>query len=228
MTQVAIDGPASSGKSSVGTLVAAELGYGFLDTGLLYRAVTRAALDAGLTLSTVEGNVALSEAQLLQVAALAHLTDVDLESGGATIVVDGRHFVSQELEGADVERAVAVIAALAEVRAALRVSQREIALRGSVVLAGRDIGTVVYPEARHKFFLDASTETRALRRAVQRGALEGSPEHQMALRDLIARDQEDRSRKVAPLRAADDAELIMTDALSLSEVVTQIVARVRR
>jgi cytidylate kinase len=100
-------------------------------------------------------------------------------------------------------------------------------MRGGVVLAGRDIGTVVYPEALHKFYLDASAETRALRRTIQRGYLEGSDEHQEALRSLIARDAEDRNRAVAPLRAADDALLVATDSLSLDQVVDQIVERVR-
>jgi cytidylate kinase len=99
-------------------------------------------------------------------------------------------------------------------------------MRGGVVLAGRDIGTVVYPEARHKFFLDASAEARALRRALQRGYTAGSAEHQEALRSLVARDQEDRTRAVAPLRAADDAELVMTDELGLEEVVALIVQKI--
>jgi len=230
MTQIAIDGPASSGKSSVGIRVATTFGYGFLDTGLLYRAVTRAALDGGVaganggSLEVTATNSAAVAEKLVQ---LAHLADVDLESGSATIVVDGRAFEALELEGGDVERAVAAIAAIPAVREALRTVQRETAMRGGVVLAGRDIGTVVYPEAQHKFFLDASVEKRALRRALQRGFAEGSDEHQEALRSLIARDREDRGRAVAPLRAAEDALLIATDSLSLDEVVEQIVKRVR-
>jgi cytidylate kinase len=227
VTQIAIDGPASSGKSSVGIRVAAVFGYGFLDTGLLYRAVTRAALDAGFSAPVLDEGAAISATESEMLVQLAHLADVDLESGSATIVVDGRHFEASELEGGDVERAVASIAALPEVRAALRTVQRETAMRGGVVLAGRDIGTVVYPESLHKFFLDASAETRALRRAIQRGFPEGSNEHQEALRSLIARDAEDRSRAVAPLRAAEDALLIATDSLSLDQVVDQIVERVR-
>ena len=230
MTQIAIDGPASSGKSSVGIRVAAAFGYGFLDTGLLYRAVTKAALDGGVTGATgapVEVAATISAAKAEKLVQLAHLADVDLESGSAKIVVDGRPFEASELEGADVERAVATIAAIPEVRAALRAVQRETAMRGGVVLAGRDIGTVVYPEALHKFFLDASAETRALRRANQRGFAEGSDEHQEALRSLIVRDREDRGRLVAPLRAAEDALIIATDSLTLDEVVDVIVKRVR-
>ena len=227
MTQVAIDGPASSGKSSVGTRVAAELGYGFLDTGLLYRAVTRAALDAGAQFVALTSTDPLSAAQIDQVVQLAHRTDVDLESGGASIIVDDRNFTASELESDTVERSVAAVAALPDVRAALRTVQREIAMRGGVVLAGRDIGTVVYPEARHKFFLDATAEARALRRALQRGYAVDSVKHQEALRSLVARDQEDRTRAVAPLRAADDAQIIMTDDLGLADVVELIVRQVR-
>jgi len=133
VTQIAIDGPASSGKSSVGIRVAASFGYGFLDTGLLYRAVTRAALDGGVLGATgalLEGTATISAGDAEKLVQLAHLADVDLESGSATIVVDGRPFEASELEGGDVERAVAAIAAIPEVRAALRSVQREIAMRG--------------------------------------------------------------------------------------------------
>ena len=123
--------------------------------------------------------------------------------------------------------AVAAVAALPEVREALRSVQRVIAVRGGIVLAGRDIGTVVYPEARHKFFLDASVETRALRRAVQRGFAQDSEDHREIVRRLSARDLEDRTRAVAPLRAAADAAIILTDALSLEQVVQRIVESVR-
>lgn len=227
MSQIAIDGPASSGKSSVGSRVAATLGYGFLDTGLLYRAVTRAAIDGGFA---VEMPQQATEKRVLDeegLVRLARLADVVLTEGSAAIAVDGRAYVAAELEGDDVERTVATVAAIPAIRTALRSVQRETAMRGSVVLAGRDIGTVVYPESRHKFYLDASAETRALRRALQRGFAEGSHEHQEALRSLIARDREDRNRAVAPLRAAEDALLVATDALTLEQVVHEIVLRVR-
>ena len=126
MTQIAIDGPASSGKSSVGIRVAASFGYGFLDTGLLYRAVTRAALDGGVLGATgalLQGTGTISAGDAEKLVQLAHLADVDLESGSATIVVDGIPFEASELEGGDVERAVAAIAAIPEVRAALRTAK---------------------------------------------------------------------------------------------------------
>ena len=227
MTQVAIDGPASSGKSSVGSRVAAELGFGFLDTGLLYRAVTCAAIDADNSLDQAESGGRWTDDRIESIVALAFRTRVDIERGGAAISVDSRRFAAGELESEAVERTVATVAALSDVRAALRTIQRDAAMRGGIVLAGRDIGTVVYPEARHKFYLDASAEARALRRALQRGYEIGSSEHRDALNGLLARDREDRTRAAAPLRAADDARIIMTDDLSLADVVETIVREVR-
>jgi len=225
VTRLAIDGPASSGKSSVGGRVAAALGYGFLDTGLLYRAVTRAALNQHLV-SAPTASVVKSVAPQLE--KIAQIVDAELLEGGAAIVIDGRSYAAAELESAEVEALVPLVAALPEVRDALRGVQRRIAGRGRAVLAGRDIGTVVLPDAPHKFFLDASAEARALRRALQRGHAQGSTEHAQILAALIDRDREDRGRVVAPLRAADDAITIVTDALTLDEVVAKIVGAVRR
>jgi cytidylate kinase len=225
VTRLAIDGPASSGKSSVGGRVAAALGYGFLDTGLLYRAVTRAALNQHLV-SAPTASVVKSVAPQLE--KIAQIVDAELLEGGAAIVIDGRSYAAAELESAEVEALVPLVAALPEVRDALRGVQRRIAGRGRAVLAGRDIGTVVLPDAPHKFFLDASAEARALRRALQRGHAQGSTEHAQILAALIDRDREDRGRAVAPLRAADDAITIVTDALTLDEVVAKIVGAVQR
>jgi len=225
VTRLAIDGPASSGKSSVGGRVAAALGYGFLDTGLLYRAVTRAALNQHLV-SAPTASVVKSVAPQLE--KIAQIVDAELIEGGAAIVIDGRSYAAAELESAEVEALVPLVAALPEVRDALRGVQRRIAGRGRAVLAGRDIGTVVLPDAPHKFFLDASAEARALRRALQRGHAQGSTEHAQILAALIDRDREDRGRAVAPLRAADDAITIVTDTLTLDEVVAKIVGAVQR
>lgn len=224
MTRVAIDGPASSGKSSVGVRVASELGYGFLDTGLLYRAVTRAALDSG-TLS--EASAAAVGAVGAQLESIASTADAELRGGSASIVIGGRRCSDAELESTDVEVLVPLVAALPAVRDALRGVQRNVAARGRAVLVGRDIGTVVLPDAPHKFFLDASAEARALRRTLQRGHAAGSPEHARILAGLIERDREDRGRAVAPLRAAEDALTIVTDELALDEVVARVLAAIR-
>lgn len=229
--RVAIDGPASSGKSSVGRLVAEELGIGFLDTGLLYRAITRRAIDLGwLTAPTSAADVAgLAYEQVrLDLTRLARSTDVVGSSLALTIAVDGVPFADAELEAADVELFVPAVASIASVRDALRAVQRNVAARGGSVLAGRDIGTVVLPEADCKIFLDATAEARAARRALQRGFAVGSAEHQAILASLIARDAEDRARPVAPLVAAADAITIHTDEIDLADVVRQVVAEARR
>lgn len=229
--RIAIDGPASSGKSSVGRLVAEELGIGFLDTGLLYRAITRRAIDLGwfpapITATDVAG-VAYGEVRR-SLTELAAATDA--QGGGLSfmIVVDGSPLTDQQLEAADVEQFVPAVASIASVRDALRAVQRNVASRGGSVLAGRDIGTVVLPDAERKFYLDATPEARASRRALQRGYTVGSEEHRAILASLIARDAEDRARPVAPLIAATDAITIHTDEMSLADVVQQVVAEARK
>ena len=215
MSTIAIDGPGSSGKSSVGERVARELGYAFLDTGLLYRAVTAAAIRRG----------AMSDPAAI--LALAQQTHVNLEQRPVHLLVGDQEFQPGELESAEVERAVPRVAALPDVRAALRGVQRSAAEFGNAVLAGRDIGTVVLPEATWKFFLDASAESRGERRSRQRGYALGSPEHASIVADLSARDFDDRNRIVAPLVAASDAQIIVTDQMTLDEVVAEIVSVVQ-
>jgi cytidylate kinase len=229
--RIAIDGPASSGKSSVGRLVAEELGFGFLDTGLLYRAITRRAIDLGwfpvpTTAAEVAG-VAYDQVRR-DLTELASATDAQGSGLSFTIVVDDTPLSDAQLEAADVELFVPAVASIASVRDALRAVQRSVAARGGSVLAGRDIGTVVLPDAECKIFLDATAEKRAIRRAEQRGYAVGSAEHQAILASLIARDAEDRARPVAPLIAATDAITIHTDEIALTDVVKQVVAEARR
>lgn len=229
--RIAIDGPASSGKSSVGRLVAKELGFGFLDTGLLYRAITRRAIDLGwfpvpTTAAEVAG-VAYDQVRR-DLTELASATDAQGSGLSFTIVVDDKPLSDTQLEAADVELYVPAVASIASVRDALRAVQRNVAARGGSVLAGRDIGTVVLPDAECKIFLDATAEKRAIRRATQRGYAVGSAEHQAILASLIARDAEDRARPVAPLIAATDAITIHTDEMALTDVVKLVVAEARR
>jgi cytidylate kinase len=229
--RIAIDGPASSGKSSVGRLVAAELGIGFLDTGLLYRAITRRAIDLGwlpapMTAADVAG--ATYDQVRRDLTDLASATDAQGSGLSFTIVVDGTPLADRQLEAADVELYVPAVASIASVRDALRAVQRGVAARGGSVLAGRDIGTVVLPDAECKIFLDATAEARASRRSLQRGYAVGSAEHQAILSSLIARDAEDRTRPVAPLVAATDAITIHTDEMALADVVKLVVTEARK
>ena len=229
--RIAIDGPASSGKSSVGRLVAAELGIGFLDTGLLYRAITRRAIDLGwfpapVTAADVAG--AAYEQLRRDLTELARSTDAQGSGSSFTMVIGGIPLADSQLEAADVELYVPAVASIASVRDALRAVQRNVAARGGAVLVGRDIGTVVLPDAECKIFLDATAEKRAVRRATQRGYAVGSAEHQAILASLIARDAEDRARPVAPLVAAADAITIHTDQIELADVVQLVVAEARK
>ena len=229
--RIAIDGPASSGKSSVGRLVAAELGIGFLDTGLLYRAITRRAIDLGwfpapVTAADVAG--AAYEQVRRDLTELARSTDAQGSGSSFTMVIGGIPLADAQLEAADVELYVPAVASIASVRDALRSVQRDVAARGGSVLAGRDIGTVVLPDAECKIFLDATADARAGRRARQRGYVVGSAEHQAILASLIARDAEDRARPVAPLVAAADAITIHTDEMDLTDVVQRVVAEARK
>ena len=229
--RIAIDGPASSGKSSVGRRVAEELKIGFLDTGLLYRAITRRAIDLGwFTVPTTAADVAGVAYEQLRhdLTELARSTDAQGSGSAFTMVVGGESLVDAQLEAADVELYVPAVASIASVRDALRAVQRNVAARGGAVLVGRDIGTVVLPDAECKIFLDATAEKRAVRRATQRGYAVGSTEHQAILASLIARDAEDRARPVAPLVAAADAITIHTDQIELADVVQRVVAEARK
>ena len=214
---VALDGPASSGKSSVGAAAARDLGYRFCDTGLLYRALTGLALSRGVDLSDPTGLVPLVD-------------EVQLADGGggslSRVLVDGVD-VTDSVHVPEVDRSVSELSRVPEVRAALLARQRALAEPGRIVMAGRDIGTVVLPGADLKIFLDASAEERARRRAEERGLDPGSPEAAAILEDLLRRDALDRDRPVAPLRAADDALVIATDGNAFEQTVFAVEAAIR-
>jgi cytidylate kinase len=215
---VAIDGPASSGKSSVGAAAARDLGYRFCDTGLLYRALTDLALRRGIDLSDPTGLVPLVD-------------EVELAPDGdgrmSRVLIDGVD-VTAEVHRPEVDRTVSVVSRVPEVRAALLARQRALAEAGGIVMAGRDIGTVVLPDADLKIFLDASAEERARRRAEERGLALDSAEAAAILADLHRRDDLDRNRPVAPLRVAADATVIATDGNTFEQTVAAVDAAIRR
>ena len=216
--RVALDGPSSSGKSSVGRAAARALSFQFFDTGLLYRALARAALDRGIEPSAGEGVAALAPVLALQAG----------DAGVLSIVlVDGAD-VSGRLHTPDVDVAVPLVAARPEVRAAVLALQREIARHGEIILAGRDIGTVVLPDAEAKLWLDATAETRAARRARERGFAPESTEAQDILLELRRRDLVDSTRAIAPSRPAAGAVHIDTDDLDFEATVAAVVAAVER
>jgi len=217
MLIVAIDGPGSSGKSSVGSAAALAVGYRFCDTGLLYRALTWLALARHVPESDAAGLVGLVQE--------VHLVP-DEHGRLGRVVVDGRD-VTDEVHGAVVDEHVSDVAKVREVRAALMPVQRALATTGGIVMAGRDIGTVVLPEADLKIFLDASVEERARRRAEERGLSPGSAEARWILAELRRRDDIDTNRSVAPLRPAPDARHVRTDGNTFEETVAAVVAEIR-
>jgi cytidylate kinase len=215
---VALDGPASSGKSSVGAAAAGRLGYRFCDTGLLYRAVTWLALHRDVTPEDTEALVGLVDE--------IHLVD-DGTGRLAHVAVDEVDRTA-EVRGPDVDVEVSSYSGVAELRAALLQRQRRLVDGGRIIMAGRDIGTVVLPDADLKLYLDASVEERAARRARERGIEPASAEGQEILTELRRRDELDSTRIVAPLRAAEDAVVIKTDGNTFEMTVSVVVNTIRR
>lgn len=218
---IAIDGPVASGKSTLAKNLADALGYLYFDTGAMYRAVTLAALKRGVTLDDQPA-----------VEALAHAVEIDLRPASVAdqrlydVLLDGEDCTWQ-LRQPDVEAHVSQVSAYAGVRSALTEQQRRIGLRGGVVMAGRDIGTVVLPEADPKIFLTASQEERARRRFEELQARGDSTPYADVLESLKQRDAYDTSRAVAPLRAATDAITLVSDGMQASEVLEEALALVR-
>jgi len=214
---VALDGPASSGKSSVGAAAAARLGLRFVDTGLVYRALTALALREGIKTDDVGRLVPLVERISLDDDGTGRLTRVLLDGADAT----------DEARGPEVDASVSAVSRLAPVRSALLARQRSLAATGGIVVAGRDIGTVVLPDADLKVFLDASLEERASRRIAERGLDPEGAAAAVVRAQLRRRDEQDRTREVAPLRAADDAVIIRTDGASFEDTVDRVVDSIR-
>ena len=217
--KIAVDGSAASGKSTIGRRLAGRLGYAFLDTGVMYRAVTHAALERGLSLrdSAAIGELART---------LAITVSLDCDGSGTRISIDGSD-VTPHLRSQPVEDAVSLVSRIAAVRDTLVSRQRRLAERQRIVMAGRDIGTVVLPDADLKVYLDASIEERARRRYADFLAADNEVSQEIVLEDIRRRDRIDSEREVSPLRPADDAVIIDTDGLSLDEVMDRVIALVR-
>ena len=218
---IAIDGPAAAGKSTVGERVAAELGYLYFDTGIMYRAITWAALQQGLDIADEPAITALAQRAHIDV-----LQPTVSDGRQYTVHVDGQD-VTWDLRQPEVEAHVSAVSAYPEVRAALSAQQRRIGLRGHVVMVGRDIGTVVLPEAPLKVYLDATVEARARRRYRENRARGERVRYAAILSAMRERDRIDSQRKAAPLRAADDAVVIDTTKLVVEQVVEQVLHLIR-
>ncbi len=209
---IAIDGPAASGKSTLGFRLAEVLGYLYFDTGLMYRAVTWLALNQGIDVNDESAVTRLAEDVPIEVTAPS------LEDGRACdVVVDG-HDITWEIRKPEVDANVSVVSAYPGVRKALSTQQRRIGMRGRVVMVGRDIGTVVLPEADLKIYLDASSEERANRRHKEIIGRGGRANYADVLGKVRDRDRIDSTRAVAPLKPAADAVILDSDALDADEV----------
>ena len=220
---VALDGPGSSGKSSVGAAAALELGYRFCDTGLLYRAATYLALERHVRPDGDRADPAALVALVPEIALVA-----DANGRLAHVSVDGRD-VTDEVHSPLVDEAVSAVSRVPELRAALLERQRSLAAEpGGIIMAGRDIGTVVLPDADLKIYLDASVEERARRRTEEREIAPDSPEARFVLAQLRRRDELDSTRDVAPLRAAVDAIHIVTDGIRFEDTIAAVTAAIRQ
>ena len=213
---IAFDGPAASGKSTLGRRLADELGYLFFDTGVMYRAVTWLALQRGLDVNDEAAVSALAESMQIDV-----LPASKPDGRVCDVIVEGKD-ITWAVRRPEVDRNVSIVAAYREVRRAMTEQQRRIGLRGKVVMVGRDIGTVVLPEADLKIYLDASAPERALRRHKENKALGTNLGYDTILDTVRERDRIDSTRDVAPLRAAQDAVVIDSDKLSADEVFEQV------
>jgi cytidylate kinase len=214
---IAIDGPAASGKSTLGIRLAEKLGYLYFDTGVMYRAVAWSALEHGIDVADES-----------RVASLAETIQIDVrppsEDDGrvADVIVDGKD-VTWSIRDAEVDATVSIVAAYPGVRAALTAKQRRVGLRGKVVMVGRDIGTVVLPEADLKLYLEASPQVRAKRRYQERQARDEVVSYESILESMRRRDRLDSTREVAPLQPAEDAILLDSEGLDAEQVFDKVI-----
>ncbi len=215
---IAIDGTAASGKSTLGLRLAQRLGYLFFDTGVLYRAVTWAAFDRGIDVR--DGPAVESLAGEITIDLQPPFPD-HTDGRTATVLVDGRD-VTWAVRTPEVDHAVSPVSAYPGVRSALLDQQRRIGARGSVIMVGRDIGTVVLPGADLKLFVDAALEVRALRRYLEMRAHGEQVDFDALLADMRARDENDRHKPISPMVPAPDAVTVDTTSMDADETVQYV------
>ena len=212
---IAIDGPAGSGKSTVAKIVAEKLNFRYIDTGSMYRSVAWKSL---------EKNTALRDENA--VADIASKVKIELVPGkdGQLVFVDGEN-ITDQLKMEEISRGAAIVAAQPMIREIMTTKQRKLGKQGKVVMDGRDIGTVVFPQADKKFFLDADPKERGRRRFIELKEKDQVKNTDLStiIAQIVQRDHEDRSRKIAPLKQAKDAMLIDTTHLSVDQVAEEII-----
>ena len=216
--QIAIDGPAGAGKSSVAKVLARRLGCIYLDTGAMYRAVTWLALQKQVAFDDMEGIK-----DLLQTIEL-EFKDVD---GIQHLYCNGTD-VTEAIRTPEISANVSAVSMIPQVREAMTAQQQKIAAGSDVLMDGRDIGTTVLPNARYKFFLTASLEERARRRALELEQKGIAVDMEQLIADIALRDKKDSEREVSPLKQAEDAVLIDTSSLTFDEVVENLFMRIKK
>lgn len=214
--QIAIDGPAGAGKSTIAKALAKELGLFYVDTGAMYRAIAYKALQLNIPLD-----------QEAEIAKMAQQTEITLEHSEARRVFCDGQDVTEEIRSPEVSRCVSVIAAYPQVRQRLVDLQRQEARRGGVVMDGRDIGTYVLPDADLKIFLTASAEERAKRRWLELQHSGKNLSFDQVKKDMAIRDQIDQEREVSPLVPAEDAIILDTTGLGIEEIVERIIRMIK-
>lgn len=217
-TTIAIDGPAASGKSTIARLLAGRLGGYYINTGDMYRTVTWQAQVRGIDVE----NDAPAVVEMLEGMELAYeLSAEDVPE----LRLNGETVPAEHIRNSSVTRQVSYVARIPGVRAWMRIRQRDSRKLGTIVMEGRDIGTVILPDAPHKFFVTASPEVRARRRLGQAGETPPRATVAAVAAEIAERDRIDSTRKVAPMKPADEATIINTDELTAEQVVDEIVAR---
>jgi CMP/dCMP kinase len=215
---VAIDGPAGAGKSTMAKALAKNLGVSYLDTGAMYRS---------LTLKAMRNNVPLDDEDALELLAKETKIDLKPSANGLRVLLDGED-VSREIRSVDVTNKTFYVARAPKVRGVMVKWQRDMAGRRSVVAEGRDIGTVVFPAARYKFYLDADPAERAKRRYKELIDKGQAVKYEDILADVKERDEKDFTRKVGPLKKADDAMVIDSTPLTIDQVVEMMMEYIKR
>ncbi len=215
---ITIDGPAGSGKSTVGRLLAQRLGYLYMDTGAMYRALAWKALHMGIALEDSEALTRLAEVSRITLSG---------DPDHVRVAIDGRD-VTEAIRSPEISRAASLIATIEGVRRAIVAAQREMGRDGGVVLEGRDTGTVVFPDADVKFFLDARPEVRARRRLEQERAQGRDVSFEETLRETLERDHRDQERSASPLRRAEEAIYLDSSEMSIEQVVEYMLEIIRQ
>ncbi len=217
---IAIDGPSGAGKSTVSQAVAKELGFSCLDTGAMYRSIALCALREGASLDDADALGKLARERRIS---FGHVAGDPIPK---QVFVDGDD-VTHGIRTPEVDRAVSRVSSVPAVRLALVDQQRSIGNAGDYVVEGRDIGTVVFPQAELKVFMTASAEERARRRVEQNAERGITEDYDTVLADIISRDEQDSSRDTSPLKPADDAVMLDTTALAIDQVIDRICTEAR-